>query len=292
MTEVLLRHEALVRLGGRRALDCALLDGSWERVLRGTYAPAGAAADLAARCRAAARLLPEHALVADRCLLWLRGVDVLPPGAPALEVVVPRGAVVPARSGVRARTALVRPADRELLGEHRLRCLRTARASADLLRRLPLPEAVVVADAVQHARLVEAAELEAELAAQARLRGIRRARRALELSDPRAESPPETRLRLAFLLAGLAPVPQYEVRVQGRFIARVDLAFPAARVAVEYDGRAVHERQDVFDRDRRRQNELVRAGWTVLRFTSADLRGGGAAAVAEVRAVLSAARAA
>jgi very-short-patch-repair endonuclease len=186
----------------------------------------------------------------------------------------------------------VRPADRELLGEDRLRCLRTARASADLLRRLPLPEAVVVADAVQHARLVEAAELEAELAAQARLRGIRRARRALELSDPRAESPPETRLRLAFLLAGLAPVPQYEVRVQGRFIARVDLAFPAARVAVEYDGRAVHERQDVFDRDRRRQNELVRAGWTVLRFTSADLRGGGAAAVAEVRAVLSAARAA
>ena len=82
------------------------------------------------------------------------------------------------------------------------------------------------------------------------------------------------------------PVPQHEVRVAGRFVARVDLAFLAARIALEYDGRAVHERTDVFARDRRRQNELVQAGWTVLRFTAEDLRWGAARAVEVVRAAL------
>ena len=286
--EVLLRPELTVRLGGRRALDRALADGTWQRVLRGTYAPGQADLDLALRSRAAARLLPRHALVADRCLLWLLGVDVLPPGPPQLEVLVPRGAVVTRRAEVRARTALVAAGDRVLVGPARVRCLRPARAAADLLRRLPLAEAVVVADAVQHAELVDGVELVAELQQQAGLRGVRQARRVLGLSDSRAESPPESRLRLAFVLAGLAPVAQHVVRVAGRFVARVDLAFPAQRIAVEYDGRAVHERQDVFARDRRRQNDLVRAGWTVLRFTAQDLRFGAAAAVAVVRAALQA----
>lgn len=90
------------------------------------------------------------------------------------------------------------------------------------------------------------------------------------------------------MLAGLVPVPQHVVRVDGRFVARVDLAFPAHRIAVEYDGRAVHDREDAFLRDRRRQNDLVRAGWTVLRFTAEDLRSGGARAVAVVQAALQA----
>lgn len=284
--EVLLRAELLATVGGRSALDRALADGTWQRVLRGTYAPGRVAMDLELRSRAAQRLLPAHALVADRCLLWLLGVDVLPPGPPVLEVVVPRGAIVPHRADVRARTALVGPGDRVLVGTQRLRCLRPARAAADLLRRLPLAEAVVVADAVGHAELVAAGDLSGELNRQARLRGVRQARRALALSDPRAESPPESRLRLALVLADLDPVPQYVVRVDGRFVARVDLAFPAQRVAVEYDGRAVHSRDDVFARDRQRQNELVRAGWTVLRFTAEDLRSGGAHAVAVVRGAL------
>jgi len=145
---------------------------------------------------------------------------------------------------------------------------------------------VVVADAVQHTALATRADLQEELAAHAGLRGVRLAHRALGLSDARAESPPESRLRLAFMLAGLTPVPQHEVRVAGRFVARVDLAFPAARIAVEYDGRSVHDWDDVFTRDRQRQNELVRAGWTVLRFTADDLRWGAARAIEVVRGAL------
>jgi very-short-patch-repair endonuclease len=278
-----LRAEALRLLGGRVALDRALADGSWRRVLRGTYAPAEALDDLALRSRAAQRLLPEHAVVADRCLLWLLDIDVLPPGPPVLEVVLPRGSVVPRRAGVRARTAVLPPEDRMLLDPLEVPCLRPVRAAADLLRRLPRVEAVVVADAVQHAGPADADDLARELTAHAGLRGVRRAAQALELSDRRAESPPETRVRLALVEAGLAPVPQHVVRDQrGREVARVDLAFPAHRVAIEYDGRAVHERQDVFIRDRQRQNDLVRAGWLVLRFTAADLRGGAAGLAATV----------
>ena len=290
---VLLRSELVELLGGRRAVDRALADGTWQRVLRGTYAPGDAQPVLSLRCRAVQRLLPEHALVADRCLLWLLGVDVLPPGPPQLEVVVPRDTVPPRRAGVRARIAEVPVRDRMLLGPDRIRCLRPVRACADLLRRLPLAEAVVVADAVQHAGLCSADDLRRELAAHATgLRGVVAARRAVDLSDARAESPPESRLRLAFVLAGLRPVPQHVVRdARGQFVARVDLAFPAQRLAVEYDGRGVHERDDVFARDRQRQNDLVRTGWTVLRFTAADLRWGTTGVVAQVAAALATAAA-
>lgn len=287
--EVLLKRDEFLRaLGGRRAAEAALASGSWQRLLRGVYAPSDLPADLALRCRAAQLLLPQRARVADRCLLWVLGVDVLPPGPPLLEVVLPRGAVVPSRSYLRARTAALPRRDCVLLQPYGLRCLRPVRASADLLRRLPLGEAVVVADAVQHAGLCTARELQDELLLHAGLRGVRRAARAIELSDARAESPPESRLRLALVQAGLSPVPQFEVHDGGRFIARVDLAFPQLKIAIEYDGRAVHEREDVFVRDRQRQNDLVRAGWLVLRFSAADLRFGAAPAVAQVMAACAA----
>jgi very-short-patch-repair endonuclease len=289
--EVLLRPELLTALGGRRAAERAVDLGEWQRVLRGTYVPGEVRVDLRVRCAAAALLLPPHARVADRCLLWLLGVDVLPPGPPVLEVVVPRDAVAPRRAHVRARIADVPPRDRVLVGPERLRCLRPVRACADLLRRLPLADAVVVADAAQAAGLCTAQGLADELRAHAAgLRGVVSARRALELSDPRAESPPESRLRLALVLAGLDPVPQHVVRdAAGRFVARVDLALPALRIAIEYDGRAVHEREDVFTSDRRRANDLARLGWTVLRFTAADLHHGAARVVAVVLSLVRAA---
>lgn len=287
--DLVTREELLAQLGSRHALDAALAGGRWQRVLRGTYVPGGTELTMAVRAQAARRLLPENALLADRCLLAFLGVDVLPPGSPTLEVVLPRGAVVPQRHGVHARLAMVRDVDRWTLTPSALPSLRPARAVADLLRLLPLVDAVAVADATIRAELVHLDALLTELAGHAGWRGVRAAHRALGLSDPRAESPPESRLRVLLTLAGLPPEPQYVVRDRaGRFLARVDLAFPTRRLAIEYDGRVVHDRADVFTRDRQRQNALVRAGWVVLRFTAADLRNP-AFIVAQVRAVLAAA---
>lgn len=286
--DVLTREQLLRRLCGRRALAAALGSGAWQRVLRGTYAPGDATVDLTLRGRAALLLVPARSLVADRCLLWLHGVDVLDVGPPALEVVVPRGAPVPRRRHVRARTTDLPRADRDVLRTSeldRVPVLRPVRAVADLLRALPLAEAVAVGDAVQHAGLVTRDQVEVELDAHRGLRGVPEARRALLLTDARAEAPPESRVLALLVLAGLAPVPQHEVfDARGRFIARVDLALPAARIAIEYDGREVHLRPGVFVQDRRRQNALLAAGWTVLRSTAHDLRERPYAVVAEVLA--------
>ena len=66
----------------------------------------------------------------------------------------------------------------------------------------------------------------------------------------------------------------------------VDIAFPEGQVAIEIDGWAWHSDVERFRRDRRRQNALVLAGWTILRFTWHDLTNRPGAVVAEVRSAL------
>jgi very-short-patch-repair endonuclease len=56
-------------------------------------------------------------------------------------------------------------------------------------------------------------------------------------------------------------------RSDGHIIARCDFALPDLKLAVEVDGRTAHTGRTAFERDRRRQNALILAGWTVLRFT-------------------------
>ena len=65
----------------------------------------------------------------------------------------------------------------------------------------------------------------------------------------------------------------------------MDLAWPDRRVLVEFDGN-VHRDRRVFVDDLRRQNGLVLAGWTVLRFTSADVLGRPWRVLATIRSAL------
>jgi very-short-patch-repair endonuclease len=67
---------------------------------------------------------------------------------------------------------------------------------------------------------------------------------------------------------------------------KIDLAFPEVKLAVEIDGWAWHVDQDRFVGDRRKQNSLVRAGWTVLRFTWHDLTTAPHSVVAQIVAAL------
>jgi very-short-patch-repair endonuclease len=90
-----------------------------------------------------------------------------------------------------------------------------------------------------------------------------------DLAAP-AESPMETRLRWLLIQAGLpTPEVQTELRnVDGRFVGRADLYYPAARLVIEYDG-ANH--RDRLVEDNRRQNLILNAGCRLLRFTAADI---------------------
>jgi very-short-patch-repair endonuclease len=88
------------------------------------------------------------------------------------------------------------------------------------------------------------------------------------------------------VLAGLPPEVQYPVVVNGRRY-RLDLAYPAHRVAVEYDG-AEHRLQARARRDLVREADLAAAGWRVLRFDAHVVMSRPGEVVAEVQAVLAA----
>ena len=99
----------------------------------------------------------------------------------------------------------------------------------------------------------------------------------------------ESVLRWLLHAAGV-PVPDLQFVVRspsGAFLGRADLAWPDSKVLVEFDG-DVHRERRVFVNDLRRQNALVAAGWTVLRFTSADVLGRPDEVVAEIRRALGA----
>ncbi len=66
----------------------------------------------------------------------------------------------------------------------------------------------------------------------------------------------------------------------------VDAAWPAARVVVELDGWDSHHTRHAFQRDRTRSNDLQAEGWTVLRFTHADVMHRPADTAARVARVL------
>jgi predicted transcriptional regulator of viral defense system len=51
----------------------------------------------------------------------------------------------------------------------------------------------------------------------------------------------------------------------------VDACWPQARLVVELDGWDTHHTRQAFQRDRTRSNDLQAEGWTVLRFTHADV---------------------
>jgi very-short-patch-repair endonuclease len=59
--------------------------------------------------------------------------------------------------------------------------------------------------------------------------------------------------------------------VRGEWLARADLAWPAQRVIVEYDG-LVHLDEQRRRSDAQRRNLLQEAGWLVIVFTAADLK--------------------
>lgn len=157
-----------------------------------------------------------------------------------------------------------------------------------LIRSLPRERALVVADSALRSGSCTAGELAAALPHVARLRGCVQAREIVGLARPGTDSVPETLTRLRIVDAGL-PEPDVDIRLYddvGRLLARGDLGYRRLLIWLEYDGYAVHSQRSVFRHDRSRQNWLVDRGWHMLRCTDADLGGGGAAMLGQLRRAL------
>ena len=117
--------------------------------------------------------------------------------------------------------------------------------------------------------------------------GIRKARLALEQARIGADSAPETKLRLALCRAGL-PEPELNVGrvLRSGVVRQPDLAYPEHRVAVEYEGAAVHSEVAQVIRDIAREEDFSGAGWILVRISKRHMENDARAAVAKVRAAL------
>jgi hypothetical protein len=78
---------------------------------------------------------------------------------------------------------------------------------------------VVVVDAALHERRIRLDQLLSWLKSGREHRGVARLRRVIELSEPAAESPMESRLRMLLVLAGL-PRPRAQVSITPKVPAK------------------------------------------------------------------------
>ncbi|QJA00048.1 hypothetical protein [Leifsonia sp. PS1209] len=276
---------------------------------RGARVPARLAADFVARCAALCAREPggvlSHATAAILLGLpdtrWLPGVRQqgarahlpppdspsasalhhhLPPSdappthaQPVLHLTVAPPARPPRLTGVQSHS---RPLSAgETCRVRGLPVTSAARTWADLAATASIRELVVLGDAVLGGRAPLASHDDVRAAVPpAGARGASRARTAVELLDGRAESPPESLLRLILAEAGL-PAPDVNVDLHtpdGRFLARPELRFAPYRTIVEYEGdhHRIEPRQ--WRRDLTRTTALQQQGELVLRVGAEHLR--------------------
>lgn len=237
----------------------------------GVRAPAGPLTVLD-RCRARATRLPAHAAISHTTAAQL---DALPlplrlSRDDTVHVSVPLGSRAPSGRGTRGHQVAQRPGDANR--RHGVLSTTPARTFCDLAALLSLAELVAVGDVILRAGLATHAGLVDAVNHHAARRGRTRLVRALTLIDARAESPKESELRVLLIERGFT-VPQinHEVRdAAGRFVARIDLAYPELKIAIEYDGDHHRDRAQ-WRRDVTRRRRLEALGWTYLTVTQADL---------------------
>lgn len=257
------------------------------RSSRDTYLPQSAVDELRQRIHAVLLGAPPGAVISHLTAAALWRFDVpLVADDPKVQLSVPPGSRARSRADrVIHASAVPGPETRRLDG---LLVTSASRTCVDLAAVLP-PAALLAVTDQMLARRFPADGFPAVVARSRGRRGVVTARAVMTRGNPLAGSPMESVLRWIVLAAGLpCPVLQHVIRADGRFLGQVDMAWPDRKVLVEFDGE-VHRERRVFVGDVRRQNGLVLAGWTVLRFTSADVLGRPQQVLAAIRAALGAA---
>ncbi|RAO05626.1 uncharacterized protein GUI43_04926 [Micromonospora noduli] len=257
---------------------------AWRPLFRDVYADARLAVTHRTRCAAAARwVLPPGAAIAGRSAAALYGAAPVADHEP-IDVLVPAGTRFGPVSGLVVHTGAIAATD--VAVRQGIPVTTPTRTCWDLAQWLPTEDAVAVVDRLANQRLVALPQLRADSRTWIGNRGWKRMARVAELADAGAESIPESRLRVRIVLAGVpTPVTQFVVERDGRFLARLDLAWPHLKVAVEYDG-LWHDDPDQFHRDRRRLNRLLGEDWIVLHVTAKRFREDFDGFLAELRQAL------
>lgn len=199
------------------------------------------------------------------------GGDCAPSGAPAEVIVsvgnrrtqpgltVHRARALPEEicSGVRIPIPGRR---RRYVTGRTVRTLSALRTAFDLALREDRIEAVIALDALARVGGFHPERVLDLVGDHESARGVRRLPELIALANPLAESPMETRVRLALHDGGLPePVLQFPV---GEY--RIDLAYPDVLLGIEYDG--AHHREPAQARaDLARQQFLTARNWHIIR---------------------------
>jgi len=260
----------------RSALDRAVASALLFPVAKGVYRTSGTPWCVPVTHHAALAAAGEGSALARRSAAEVLGLVEARP-APH-HLVIPhhrRPPVLPRRLAVVARSRTLH--SDEVIEISGLRTTSAARTLLDLAPRSSaelLAELAAAAIRLRHCRLDH---LEDVLAAHPGARGRARLVTAVQLlGDDGAKARAEVEIAAvaALLEAGL-PRPQIAFRVRdgsGHLIAEVDLAYPMWRLALEIDGYRWHSTPAQKRADETRQNQLILAGWTVLRFSAEVVR--------------------
>ena len=143
----------------------------------------------------------------------------------------------------------------------------------DLAGTVPTAQLTKALNEAERRRVFDLTAIERALAATARRPGSGHAAMAKALAELAAIGADVTRSELedrflALLDEHRMPRPRTNHGIEGM---EVDAVWPHQRVAVELDGWGPHQTRRAFQTDRERSNDLTAAGWTLLRFTWADV---------------------
>ncbi|HZE66104.1 MAG TPA: hypothetical protein VE081_05700 [Sporichthyaceae bacterium] len=265
--------------GVRLGITRGQLQTRFRTVHRGVHVGRDEQLELEDRCRALGLLLGPDAVFSHHTAAALHGAPV--PDEPLLHIST-RATAEPRINGVVAHRL------RDLGPVHTVNGLRLtspARTFVDLAALLDLTNLVCTADflAAQEATGVQA--LRQQVLLGRGRRGVRLARLAIELINPRSMSYMESKLRLILVLAGLPEPDVNEVvyDARGNWVACPDLSWRPILLGLQYEGN--HHRIDArqWHRDIGRDEGMVELGWTVLRITADDVNVNPAATIVRIR---------
>ncbi len=234
----------------------------FRRLFPDVYVPADVDVTLIVRARAAYLLVEGRGAVGGYAAAELLGASCGPKDAP-VDLVVPGGAYRP-HPGLTIHRGLLAPDEITTVG--RVVTTTPRRTAYDLACGLPLVEAVVAVDALSYAHRFDPADVAGLRQRHLGARGCAQLDDVIRLANRLSQSPMETRIRLIIVFDGL-PVPVLQHPVGPYFL---DMAYPAIRLALEYDGDAHRTRKRAM-RDLTRQAYLSDNNWKVLRFTAVQV---------------------